>query len=117
MRPPMSRKCANLFCRQWIQDVLPDDADVAGCGMYDPVPTGVGQQGNRVAAVGRVRAVNRQVIWFWLKFREADGLPIAAEIDTRSGCERSRSLVWRGDGSLQVGGAPTRIVMTWRYGC
>ncbi len=65
----------------------------------------------------RTEAVNWRFIWFWLKFREADGLPIAANIDTRSGDERSRSLVWRDDGSWQVGGARTRMVMAWRHGC
>jgi len=48
-----------------------------------------------------------QILRFWLKFREADGWSIAANIDTRFGDERSRSLVWRDDGSLQVGGART----------
>ncbi len=66
--------------------------------------------------MARTVSVNLHDKWFWLRFREADELPIAAEVDTRSGCERSRSLVWRGDGSLQVGGARARIVMTWRHG-
>ncbi|MDQ2845585.1 MAG: hypothetical protein M3Y77_04370 [Actinomycetota bacterium] len=47
-------------------------------------------------------AVNPLFIWFWLKFREADGLPIAAEIDTRSGDESTRRLC--GGGMTVVGG-------------
>jgi len=41
----------------------------------------------------RLRVVNRQINWFWLKFREAGGWWIAAKIDIWSGDERSRTLV------------------------
>jgi hypothetical protein len=36
-----------------------------------------------VGRLGRLWCVNRQISWFWLKFREADGWSIAKRTDTR----------------------------------